>query len=598
MTVINTNTASINAQYNLNKVNQEMEKAMEQLSSGKRINSAADDAAGLSISTRMESQIRGLNQAMRNAADGQSMVDTAEGAMDEISNMLQRMRELALQSSNGTNNLDDRANLNSEVVQLKTEIDRVVATTRFNDQTLLDGSLNLSLQIGAHSSETLEVDIANLSTSALGSVTGSASIGSVRNAEFTSVSEHKDTVVQLSFNGNDTFDFDLSIGATKLELTNMTVVDGSAEGVADAINKALTKSGLNDVAQAVFTGNVVTITNELGSDIKLEGFSADANTTAAYVSLSGHDPDTLGALEKLDAVTLGGKNSSIGTTFEIAKGDKFSESAVEAVKEVQKLDLSGKTFVADDTVTLTFGTGADAVELSHKVVTGSVALADIVTGLKADADYGGAPFEIAVDGTTATQVNVSFKEVGAIATVANMADDATVALDVDATEVTAGVDAVAAGSGGVTLNLDFVGADTYSFTLNSDSKEVSKFQLEYDGTEAGLTAIATVIGTKLGDGWNVAAVDGQVAVRRDSGAAFDLSAFSSEGGGRILASTDSASDTDGAAKLLETNVHVQAALTTGVGEATDTKVNITASSAKDNYSFTLSNGEATRARYC
>jgi len=136
MTVINTNTASINAQFNLNKVNQEMEKAMEQLSSGKRINSAGDDAAGIAIAARMESQVRGLNQAMRNAADGQSMVDTAEGAMNEIANMLQRMRELSLQAANGTNSDNDRSNLNDEVNQLKAEIDRIVGTTTFNGKKI------------------------------------------------------------------------------------------------------------------------------------------------------------------------------------------------------------------------------------------------------------------------------------------------------------------------------------------------------------------------------------------------------------------------------------------------------------------------------
>ena len=103
MTVINTNTASIGAQYNLSKVNKEMEAAMEQLSSGKRINAAADDAAGLAISTRQDAQIKGLDQAIRNAADGQSLIDTTEGAHEEITNILQRMRELAVQASNDTN---------------------------------------------------------------------------------------------------------------------------------------------------------------------------------------------------------------------------------------------------------------------------------------------------------------------------------------------------------------------------------------------------------------------------------------------------------------------------------------------------------------
>jgi len=126
MTVINTNTASISAQYNLNKVQKSMDEAMQALSSGKRINSASDDAAGIAIASRMEAQVRGLNQAIRNAADGQAMVDTAEGAMDEISSMLQRMRELAIQSANDTNSDNDREALNLEIDALISEIDRVV----------------------------------------------------------------------------------------------------------------------------------------------------------------------------------------------------------------------------------------------------------------------------------------------------------------------------------------------------------------------------------------------------------------------------------------------------------------------------------------
>ena len=147
MTVINTNTAAINAQYNLSKVQSAMDDAMSALSSGKRINSAADDAAGIAISSRMEAQVRGLNQAMRNAADGQSLIDTAEGAMDEISNMLQRMRELAIQSANDTNSDSDRDALNLEIDALIAEIDRVVSTTAWNGKNILDGSAELNFQI-------------------------------------------------------------------------------------------------------------------------------------------------------------------------------------------------------------------------------------------------------------------------------------------------------------------------------------------------------------------------------------------------------------------------------------------------------------------
>ena len=210
MTVINTNTASINAQFNLNKVNKEMEAAMEALSSGKRINSAADDAAGMSIATRMESQVRGLNQAMRNAADGQNMLATAEGSMDEITNMLQRMRELSLQAASDTMNTQDRSNLNNEMEQLKTEIDRIVENTRYNDQLLLDGTQQgTTFQIGAKSGEALSFNIANMSTSSLGAsssaLTGAGSVTAT--AQGTAAVEN---VVNLTFNGNDSYDFTLT----------------------------------------------------------------------------------------------------------------------------------------------------------------------------------------------------------------------------------------------------------------------------------------------------------------------------------------------------------------------------------------------------
>lgn len=138
--VVNTNVASLVAQNNLVGSRAEMEQAMERLSSGKRINSAADDAAGLAISNRMQAQTRGLSQAIRNANDGVSLADTAEGTMQEVTNMLQRMRELAVQSANGIYNDSDRVSLNEEVSQLKAEMNRIAATTTFNNKTLMNGS--------------------------------------------------------------------------------------------------------------------------------------------------------------------------------------------------------------------------------------------------------------------------------------------------------------------------------------------------------------------------------------------------------------------------------------------------------------------------
>ena len=140
MTVINTNVASLNAQAAIATNARGLSKSMQQLSTGRRINSAADDAAGLAISDKLTAQIRGLNQAIRNANDGISMLQTAEGATNEITNMLQRMRELAVQSANDTNGLAERSALNVEFDQLRTEINRIAGTTQFNGFNVLDGS--------------------------------------------------------------------------------------------------------------------------------------------------------------------------------------------------------------------------------------------------------------------------------------------------------------------------------------------------------------------------------------------------------------------------------------------------------------------------
>lgn len=160
--IINTNIASLNAQRNLNVSQNSLGTALQRLSSGLRINSAKDDAAGLAISERMTAQIRGLNQAARNANDGISLAQTAEGALIEVTNNLQRIRELAVQSSNGTNTQEDRDALNAEVTQLKAEIQRVAEQTKFNGTLLLDGSFGdldpVSFQVGANSAETIKIE--------------------------------------------------------------------------------------------------------------------------------------------------------------------------------------------------------------------------------------------------------------------------------------------------------------------------------------------------------------------------------------------------------------------------------------------------------
>ncbi len=178
--VINSNVPSLNAQRNLNKSQGSLTKSMERLSSGLRINSAKDDAAGLAISDRMTSQVRGLNQAVRNANDGISMAQTAEGALQETTNLLQRMRELAVQSANDTNTSSDRASMDAEFDQLVSEINRIANTTAFNNQTLLSGKFRTNgaiFHVGANSGQIISLRISGARASAMGSTTTVASIG-------------------------------------------------------------------------------------------------------------------------------------------------------------------------------------------------------------------------------------------------------------------------------------------------------------------------------------------------------------------------------------------------------------------------------------
>jgi len=168
--VVNTNIGSLVAQAAANATNKSMDTSMERLSTGKRINSAADDAAGMAISSRLEAQSRGLNQAIRNAADGQAMIDTTEGAHAEITNILQRMRELAVQSANDTNVSADRSNLQAEVTQLIAEIDRIAGQTTWNGVAVLDGTFTAKqLQIGAQQGQTTSFSVDSAKAAAIGS---------------------------------------------------------------------------------------------------------------------------------------------------------------------------------------------------------------------------------------------------------------------------------------------------------------------------------------------------------------------------------------------------------------------------------------------
>jgi len=188
---VNTNVSSLLAQRNLSKSQGSVQKSLQRLSTGMRINSAADDAAGLAISQKLKSQVRALSQAERNANDGISMIQTAEGAIEQMGDILNRMRELAVQSSNGTLTNSDRSFLDTEFKSLISEMDRIADTTEFNGRKLLQGSASagVSLQIGINNTtnDRITVSIANIKTSQLGATTTNAlasqSLSTVTNAQ-------------------------------------------------------------------------------------------------------------------------------------------------------------------------------------------------------------------------------------------------------------------------------------------------------------------------------------------------------------------------------------------------------------------------------
>jgi len=241
MSVINTNVKSIMAQNALTTNNRSLSKAMEQLSTGKRINGAADDAAGLAISSRMQAQIRGLNQGVRNANDAISMIQTAEGSTKEITNMLERMRELSVQAANDTYGTDDRSAIQTEVDELVEEIDRIATNTEWNGKKILgDAATNYSYQVGSGSttSSSVTVTFDQMNATSLG--VNSLTLDSYANA--TSAISSIDAAIQTV----DTFR--ATLGA---KINRMT---SAADNLANiSMNTAASRSRIEDADYASAT---------------------------------------------------------------------------------------------------------------------------------------------------------------------------------------------------------------------------------------------------------------------------------------------------------------------------------------------------------
>lgn len=274
MQVINSNIMSLNAQRNLATSSSDLATSLERLSSGLRINSAKDDAAGLAISERFTTQIRGMDQAARNANDGISLSQTAEGAMGEIGNNLQRIRELAVQSRNATNSDSDRAALNEEAQQLKAEINRVAEQTSFNGVKLLDGSFaDQVFQVGANQGETITVDgIVDASSGALGDWTSVDTIAFASSTTGVAPTAGALAAGDLTVNGTD-------IGAVTAGGTAVEQGQNIAQAINDAEIAGVTASadaaGVVTIDSTAEAGVVIA-----GADLSNTGLTAGSATVA------------------------------------------------------------------------------------------------------------------------------------------------------------------------------------------------------------------------------------------------------------------------------------------------------------------------------
>lgn len=352
--VINTNVMSLNSQRNLNTSQTALSVALQRLSSGLRINSAKDDAAGLAISERFTSQIRGLDQARRNANDGISLAQTAEGALQSAGDILQRIRELAVQSANATNSGSDRQALNSEVVQLTAELDRIASTTEFNGQRLLDGTFgSAQFQVGANANQTITATTANFATSKYGNYR----IG--------------------------------SLAATATNPAGDLVQGSTANAIAS-----------NAAAASRVAGGNITINGAIGSTTVTAAAGASAKTVAGQINgQTGNTGVSANALTEFDLTVFTASasyslditsNNSTAVTIAFSVGATVNadglSSAVNAFNDVSsKTGVTAKVNTAGDGITLTNSTGENITVANNAASTAAVTVGGTATAAGATA---------------------------------------------------------------------------------------------------------------------------------------------------------------------------------------------------------------------
>lgn len=439
--VINTNISSMNAQRQLSGSGMALDRATERLSSGQRVNSAKDDAAGLAIANRMTSQVRGLDQAVRNANDGVSLVQTAEGALQESTNILQRMRELAVQSSNGIYTDSDRVTLNAESKQLKSELDRIASTTSFNGKNLLDGSFgSTNLQVGALSGQTMELKVGSFGTSQLGGaaadIVGAASTGIVAALS---------TMVAAFWTINDKAIGTLATGTTLNDKLKLLNTDANTVGVnvSTLVEKTADNVGTGILIAGTDTFTITTV-------------DGDGNSQANIITGTGNMQELVDKINSETAVT-----AKIDTAGKLV----LSKEGAVSIATVDNTTNDGASGVTDATfqARLVFAdTSSDQKGVKIERGGSGTAAAEAALGINVSDDNGNV--QGATVGATAVVMNegdliingVAIKSITLVATAAT-----------NATEIIKKLNEQSAETGVVA----FVGTETSGVALRSVSGE-------------------------------------------------------------------------------------------------------------------------------
>jgi len=417
---INTNIASQNAQRNLTTSQSSLNQSLQRLSSGMRINSAKDDAAGMAIADRMTSQIRGLSQAARNANDGISLAQTAEGALNEISNNLQRIRELAIQSSNSTNSASDRASLDSESSQLIAEITRVSTQTTFNGLSLLDGTFtSQKFQVGANANQTIDVNsIADARATGLGSnilIAAGTLMGTTKAAAAdltggNSVGVEAGLTVS-TVNGGTSATFGYAALSSAKAIAAAINTNAASQGVVATATNSATLSGLSAAGTVSFTlggtasasiSAAVTDPTDLTALVgAINGAAGSTKVTATFTSTSAKDSITLTSSDGSDISILNYANTSavVGDTLAFS-GITLTEGGNDSSLKIGSVSLAS----SKGAITLA-GQNADV----FNTATSSFSSMAAVSLTSAD----NAQLAIATVDAALSQINVSRGDLGA-----------------------------------------------------------------------------------------------------------------------------------------------------------------------------------------